>query len=58
MGLDCSFMAKGETAEDVTKKALEHVREMHTDKFNNIHTPEEIERMEKALMRSTRVVAG
>jgi predicted small metal-binding protein len=57
MGLDCSFMVKGETLEEVTKKALEHVQEMHTGDFNNIQSPPEIERMEKALRRSTRVIA-
>jgi predicted small metal-binding protein len=58
MGLNCTFMVKGETLEEVTKQALEHVREKHSDNFNNIHSPAEIEQMEKALTRSTRVVAG
>lgn len=58
MRLNCSFVVKGETLEEVTKKALEHVREKHADDFNSIHSPAEIERMEQALARSTRVVAG
>lgn len=58
MGLNCPFMVKGETVEEVTKKALEHVREKHGDEFNLIHSPAQIEQMEKALARSTRVVAG
>jgi predicted small metal-binding protein len=57
MGLGCGYIVKGETLEEVTKKALEHVREMHKADFNAIETPEEIDRMEKALTRSTRVVA-
>ena len=56
MGLDCSFMAKGETLEEVTKKALVHVQDMHKGDFNSINTPAEIERMEQSLARSTRVV--
>ena len=58
MGLNCSFIVKGETIEEVTKKALEHVREKHAADFNNIQSPAEIVQMEQSLMRSTRVVAG
>ena len=58
MGLNCSFTVKGKTVEEVTQKALEHVREQHANDFNNIHSPAEIEQMEQALMRSTRVVVG
>ncbi len=56
MGLNCSFVVKGETLEAVTKKALEHILEKHTGDFNSIHSPAEIEEMKKALARSTRVV--
>lgn len=56
MGLNCPFVVKGETLEDVAKKALEHVREKHANDFNGIHSPAEIEKMKLALMRSTRVV--
>jgi predicted small metal-binding protein len=58
MGLNCSFVVKGQTMEEVTKKALEHVRETHAADFNNIVSPAEITQMEQALKRSTRVVAG
>jgi len=58
MGLNCPFVVKGETIEEVTRKALEHVREKHADEFNSIRSPAEIEEMSKALMRSTRVVVG
>jgi predicted small metal-binding protein len=58
MGLNCSFMVKGETIEEVTEKALEHVQEKHVNDFNTIQSPAEIEQMEQALKRSTRVVAG
>jgi len=56
MGLKCPFVFKGETMDEVIKKALEHVREKHADEFNGIHSPAEIEQMEHSLMRSTRVV--
>jgi hypothetical protein len=46
------------TLEEVTKKALEHVLEVHTKDFNSIQTPEEIARMSQALERSVRVVVG
>jgi predicted small metal-binding protein len=58
MGLNCPFVIKGETIEDVTRQALAHVREQHTNEFNAIQTPAEIERMEQSLARSTRVTAG
>jgi predicted small metal-binding protein len=58
MGLNCSFIVKGETIEEVTAKALDHVREKHVDDFNFIQSPAQIEEMQKALARSTRVVAG
>ncbi len=58
MGLNCPFVIKGETLEEVTKQAFEHVREKHADAFNQIHSPQQIEEMQKALARSTRVVAS
>jgi len=58
MGLNCSFVVKGETLDEVTKKALEHVQEKHTDDFNLIQSPGEIVQMEQSLARSTRVVPG
>ena len=58
MGLKCSFVVTGGTQEDVVKKALEHVREMHADVFNSIQSPAEIKDMEQALKRSTKVVTG
>jgi predicted small metal-binding protein len=56
MGLNCSFILKGETIEDVTHKALEHIQEKHADDFNAITSPKQIEDMYKILERSTREV--
>jgi predicted small metal-binding protein len=58
MGLNCPFVIKGATMEEVTQKALEHVREVHAAEFNPIRSTIEIEQMKKSLARSTRVVAG
>jgi predicted small metal-binding protein len=58
MGLNCPFFLTGETVEEVTKKAFEHVREQHVNDFNSFESPTEIEQMEQALARSTHVVAG
>jgi hypothetical protein len=44
--------------EEVIYLALDHVRLEHQDQFNLTVTPEQIEKMKKALARSTRVVAG
>ena len=58
MGLNCPFVATDVLLEEVTKKALEHVREMHIKDFNHIESPEEIQRMSQSLERSVRVVMG
>lgn len=58
MGLSCPFVVKGKTLEEVTQKAMEHVREKHTSEFNVIDSPAQIEAMQQALARSTRVVPG
>ncbi|HSM25835.1 MAG TPA: DUF1059 domain-containing protein [Anaerolineaceae bacterium] len=58
MGLNCPFMATDPSLEEVTKKALEHVRENHVKDFNHIESPEEVERMAQSLERSVRVVVG
>jgi len=58
MGLNCPFVATDILLEEVTKKALEHVREMHIKDFNHIESPEEIQRMSQSLERSVRVVVG
>lgn len=58
MGLSCPFVVKGATVEEVTQKALDHVREQHKNEFNVIDSPAQIEAMKKALARSTRVVPG
>jgi predicted small metal-binding protein len=58
MGLNCPYILKGETLEEVTEKALQHVREKHQEDFNIISSPAQIEEMKKALARSTRVVVG
>jgi len=58
MGLTCPFIFKGETLEEVTDKAFDHVLENHTADFNKIELPEEIIRMKQSLARSTRVTLG
>jgi predicted small metal-binding protein len=56
MGLNCPFIVKGDTLEEVTQKALEHVREKHSADFNTINSANEIDQMKKSLARSARVV--
>ncbi len=58
MGLKCPFVVKGATVEEVVQKAMQHVREAHTQEFNLIQTPEQVEAMQKSLARSTRIVPG
>jgi predicted small metal-binding protein len=58
MGLNCPFVMKGETMEEVTRKALDHILEAHLNDFNTLTTAVQKEEMRKALGRSMRVVAG
>lgn len=58
MGLNCHFMVKGETMEEVTQKALDHIQEVHSNEFNTINSPAEIKNMQEVLARATRVVPG
>ena len=58
MGLNCLFVAKAQTLEEVTQLAIAHVLENHKADFNSLQSPEEIEKMKQALLRSTRVAAG
>ena len=58
MGLPCDFVIKCETQEEATQKALEHVREKHSQDFNPINSPTEINQMKKSLARSMRVAPG
>jgi predicted small metal-binding protein len=58
MGLSCPFIVKGETVDYVVQKALDHILEKHSQDFNVIRTPEQIEAMRKSLSRATKVIAG
>lgn len=58
MGLNCPFIVKGKTLEEVTQIALEHVQQNHPQEFNAIRSPAEINQMKQALARSTHVVSG
>ena len=58
MGLNCPFTIKGQTIEEVTRLAMDHVKQNHAADFNSLQSPAEIEKMEASLARSTRVVAG
>jgi predicted small metal-binding protein len=58
MGLNCPFRIKGDSLEDITSKALEHIRKNHAGDFKDLLSAAQIEEMKKSLARSTRVVAG
>ncbi|MGE5223258.1 MAG: DUF1059 domain-containing protein [Omnitrophica WOR_2 bacterium] len=58
MGLNCPFMVKGDTMEDVVQKALEHIQEKHSQDFNSIKTEAQIDQMRKSLARSTWTVGA
>lgn len=58
MGLNCPFVVKSETIDEVIRQALLHVQEKHANDFNSIKTPAEVEDMKKSLARSTRIVSS
>ncbi|HEX7586653.1 MAG TPA: DUF1059 domain-containing protein [Patescibacteria group bacterium] len=42
MGTDCSFVATGETAEEVKNKMMEHAKADHTEMFNKMSKDEKM----------------
>lgn len=48
MGMDCPFVAKGETKEEVMEKMMEHAKMEHKDMVEKM-SPEEMEGMKKKM---------
>lgn len=51
LGIDCDFVATGETKEEVMKKAMEHGGVVHADLMKDM-TPEKMAEFGKALAAS------
>ena len=53
LGMDCSFVATGETVEEVKNKAMAHAQKVHADVLKQMTaTPAGMAEMEKALMKA------
>ena len=51
MGVDCPFVAKGKTEEEVMKNSMEHAMNIHSDKVKQMMTTMTEDQM-KAAMKS------
>ncbi len=51
MGVDCSFVAKGNTEEEVMKNSMEHAKKIHSDKIKQMMATMTEDQM-KAAMKS------
>ena len=50
-GVDCPFVARGETEEEMMKKAVKHVKEAHGYTDEQINSPEMKEIVKKAVKK-------
>ena len=54
MGVDCDFVAQGETADEVIKKASEHTQTAHADKIKEMTASMTSEEMNAAMMAAVK----
>jgi len=52
LGTKCSYVAKGNTLEEVKKDAIKHAQNVHKDLLANM-SPQQMEDMDKTLTRMT-----
>ena len=52
LGTNCSYIATGNTMEDVKKSAEKHAQTVHKDMLANM-TPQQIDEMNKIVVRMT-----
>jgi len=55
-GVDCDFIALGETAEEVKTAAFAHAQVVHKDLLASL-TPEQLQGLEQAVAENTRPVS-
>ena len=46
LGMDCNFVATGETVDEVKNKAFDHARTVHAEMFKDMNTPQQMADME------------
>ncbi len=52
LGTNCSYVAKGNTLEEVKKDAMKHAQNVHKDLLANM-SPQQMEDLDKTLTRMT-----
>ena len=53
LGMDCTFVATGETIEEVKNKAMAHAQKVHADVLKQMtSTPAKAAEMEQAMMKA------
>ena len=50
LGMDCDFVATGNTVEEVTKKAFDHAGQVHADMLKTMSTPQQMAEMQKQVI--------
>jgi predicted small metal-binding protein len=55
LGMDCDFVAKGETVEEVSRKAMEHGQKVHGEVLKKMtDTPEKAAELQQAMLQAIR----
>jgi predicted small metal-binding protein len=57
LGTDCSYVATGNTVDEVKKAGLSHVRVAHPDLLKSMSTPEQMAKMDKQLEKLIKTTA-
>lgn len=52
LGTNCSYVAKGNSLEEVKKDAMEHAQTVHKDLLSNM-SPQQLADLDKTLTRKT-----
>jgi len=58
MGVDCDFVATGETMEELNKVGMEHIKEAHPEKYAEIMKMSDSEKMEMMKQMEAKVQAA
>lgn len=51
LGMDCNFVATGDSVAEVKAKAMAHAEEIHADILKTMSSPEQMAEMDKMIER-------
>ena len=57
LGMQCDFVATGNTVEEVKQKAMTHAQMVHGDILKTMSTPEQMVEMDKTMDRMIKEIA-